>query len=190
MNGTSLAHPVRSPPGEREWAELSTALEGELFTDTATRLCYATDASIYEQIPLAVVCPEHAGDCVAAVEFCQRHSLPLIPRAAGTSLAGQCVGTGLVLDVMRNMDVLLEVDAASQRTRVQPGLVLQALNESLRPQGLCFPIDPSTAGCFTPQRTICHPSTWGPGSRAIRRQCCSSRSKMPTAEQLPNGQGC
>ncbi|MEW8627057.1 MAG: FAD-linked oxidase C-terminal domain-containing protein [Candidatus Thiodiazotropha sp.] len=161
MIRTRRTHPASSPPPGKDWSDLSDALDGKLFTDQATRLCYAEDASIYEQVPLAVVCPKHATDCVTTIEFCQRRSLSLIPRAAGTSLAGQCVGDGLVLDVTRYMDAVLEIDADARLARVQPGLVPQRLNEALQPHGLHFPIDPSTADRCT-LGGMAGNNAWGP----------------------------
>ncbi len=126
-------------------AELALNMDGEVCTDIATRMCYATDASIYQQLPLAVIYPKHGADCVSIVEFSQRHSLPIIPRAAGTSLAGQCVGSGLVVDVTRHMHAVLEIDQKGMRVRAQPGIIMQSLNDELKSHGLCIPVDPSTA---------------------------------------------
>jgi len=145
MNVSEQTQVIPPPLDENMRAELALTLEGEVFTDLATRMCYATDASIYQQLPLAVIYPKHGTDCVAIMEFSQRHSLPIIPRAAGTSLAGQCVGTGLVVDVTRHMHTILEVDQDSMRVRAQPGIIMQAMNEALKNHGLCVPVDPSTA---------------------------------------------
>ncbi len=135
----------RGPPVAPPWEELAGAIDGELLLDPASRALYATDASPYEVHPVAVARPRHAGDCVAIMRFARRHGVPLIPRGAGTSLAGQCVGTGLVLDTARHLCAVLDIDVEARRARVQPGAVLADLNDLLRPHGLVFPSDPSTA---------------------------------------------
>ncbi|WP_238985461.1 FAD-binding and (Fe-S)-binding domain-containing protein [Nitrosococcus halophilus] len=124
--------------------ELSKAIQGEVLTDRLSRMLYATDASPYQQLPLGVVRPHSVEDCVTLIGFANRHRIPLIPRAAGTSLAGQCVGEGLVVDVSRHLTKVLEIDAQGCQARVQPGVILDGLNEQLRPLGLMFAPDPST----------------------------------------------
>ncbi|QBQ56619.1 FAD-binding oxidoreductase [Nitrosococcus wardiae] len=125
--------------------ELSKAIQGEVLTDRLSRMLYATDASPYQQLPLGVVRPRSVEDCVVLIDFANRHRISLIPRAAGTSLAGQCVGEGLVVDVSRHLTKVLEIDVQGRRARVQPGVVLDGLNEQLRPSGLMFAPDPSTS---------------------------------------------
>jgi len=120
-------------------------LEGELRTDELHRRLYAQDASIYEQQPTGVAYPRDAGDLTALVETARRLDLSLIPRGGGTSLAGQCVGDGLVVDIGRHMDRILEVDEEEQWARVQPGVVLDDLNRALAGAGLMFGPDTSTA---------------------------------------------
>ncbi len=145
MNVSEQAKVTTPPLDEARQAELAAILEGEVFSDIATRMCYATDASIYQQLPLAVIYPKHGTDCAAIMEFSLRHSLPIIPRAAGTSLAGQCVGSGLVVDVTRHMNTILEIDQDGMRVRAQPGIIMQSMNEELKTHDLCVPLDPSTA---------------------------------------------
>jgi len=125
--------------------ELSDAIEGEVLTDLTHRRLYSTDASIYQQLPVGVVRPRHRADCEVIVRFAGEHGIPLIPRAAGTSLAGQCVGSGLVLDVSRYMTGIIEVDAPGRRARVQPGVILDDLNDQLAPHGLMFGPETSTS---------------------------------------------
>lgn len=127
------------------WEELRRAIDGELLSDPLSRMLYATDASIYEQMPAAVVWPRHREDCIAIVRFAGKHLIPLIPRAAGTSLAGQCVGAGLIVDVSRYMIKVLDEHCAGQLRRAQPGVVVQDLNDLIADTGRFFPIDPSTA---------------------------------------------
>ena len=82
--------------------DLSTRLEGELFTDETTRILYATDASAYREIPLAVAIPKSVDDLKRLIEFARENHSSLIPRTAGTSLAGQVVGNGIIVDVSKN----------------------------------------------------------------------------------------
>ncbi|HYE35184.1 FAD-binding and (Fe-S)-binding domain-containing protein [Methylocaldum sp.] len=128
---------------------LSRVLEGELLTDRLSRLLYATDASPHQKMPLAVARPRHRDDCAALMTFAARERLPLIPRAAGTSLAGQCVGDGLVIDFTRHMNRILSIDSERRRVRVQPGVIRDDLNDALRPLGLMFAPDPSTSNRCT-----------------------------------------
>jgi len=111
------------------WSDLASQIDGEILADPLTRMLYATDASPYEKLP--VVRPRHREDCIAIVLHAARHRIPLIPRAAGTSLAGQCVGEGLVVDVSRHMRGIVEIDVAAGRARVQPGVILEDLNDAL-----------------------------------------------------------
>ena len=103
------------------WSDLASRIDGEVLADPLTRMLYATDASPYEKLPLGVVRPRHREDCIAIVLHAARHRIPLIPRAAGTSLAGQCVGKGLVVDVSRHMRGIVEIDVATCRARVSRG---------------------------------------------------------------------
>jgi len=129
--------------------ELGGKIQGDLLSDRLSRMLYATDASPYQQLPLAIARPRHAQDCVTIMQWADRHRIPIIPRAAGTSLAGQCVGEGLVVDCSRYMNALLEIDAPRHRARVQPGLIRDELNDALRSHGLMFAPDPSTANRCT-----------------------------------------
>ncbi len=124
---------------------LSAQLDGELHHDTLLRTLYATDASIYRELPLAVAYPKHAQDIQALVAFAQTNRVSLIPRTAGTSLAGQCVGPGIVVDVSRYMNKILEVNVAERWVRVQPGVIRDELNAFLKPHGLFFGPITSTA---------------------------------------------
>ena len=112
--------------------ELGNTLEGDFFHDETTRILYATDASVYREIPLAVARPKNASDIRKLIHFAQQERLSLIPRTAGTSLAGQCVGSGIVVDVSKYMTKILEVNKEIFRVRVQPGVVLDELNAHLK----------------------------------------------------------
>jgi len=125
-------------------AELSQALADVRF-DRLTRLLYSTDASIYQMVPFGVACPRDADEVIAAVEICCRHGVPILPRGAGSSLAGQSVGHALVLDFSRYMDALLDLDPEARQVEVQPGMVLGRLNRRLAPYGLIYGPDPASA---------------------------------------------
>ncbi|RMG69801.1 MAG: FAD-binding oxidoreductase [Bacteroidetes bacterium] len=109
------------------------------------RALYATDASVYRELPLAVAHPRHADDLRQLIHFARQTGSSLIPRTAGTSLAGQCVGPGIVVDVSRHLTGILEVNAAEGWVRVQPGVIRNDLNQYLRPHGLFFGPNTSTA---------------------------------------------
>jgi FAD/FMN-containing dehydrogenase/Fe-S oxidoreductase len=126
-------------------AEMDRRVDGELRTDSYSRVLYSTDASIYRAEPFGVLIPRTVEDVHAAVEIAAAHGVPLLPRASGTSLAGQAVNEALVIDMTRHLDRVLEVDTERRRVRVQPGLVLDELNEYLRPTGLQFGPDPASS---------------------------------------------
>ena len=121
----------------------------DVLIDRPSRLLYATDASLYEMEPVAVVFPRTPADAAAAVEVARAHGVPVLPRGGGTSLAGQGVNHAVVLDFTRHMNAVLEIDADRRLARVQPGLVLSELNKAARRYGLHYPIDPSTANRAT-----------------------------------------
>ena len=120
-------------------------LEGEVYSDLARRIMYSTDASDYKEKPHAIVYPQHEGDIIELVRFAREKAVTLIPRAAGTSLAGQVVGNGIVVDVSRHMTKILEVNQKEQWVRVQPGVILDELNIYLRKYGLFFGPETSTS---------------------------------------------
>jgi len=109
------------------------------------RSMYATDASVYRELPLAVAYPKDESDIKKLIEFALREKISLIPRAAGTSLAGQCVGNGIVVDVSRHMNRIVEVNEKEKWVRVQPGVIRDELNNFLKPYGLFFGPNTSTA---------------------------------------------
>lgn len=126
-------------------AHLKERLEGEVFTDTTQRLLYATDASAYREMPMGVVRPKSPSDIATLIAFANEHNIPLIPRTAGTSLAGQVVGSGLVVDVSRYMTRILEINQAEHWVRVEPGVILDELNKTVEPLGLFFGPETSTS---------------------------------------------
>lgn len=121
------------------------SLEGTLQYDELTRSLYATDASVYRKLPLAVVFPKSTDDIVRLIQYATAHKIGLIPRTAGTSLAGQCVGDGIVVDVSRHFTQILSLDTDKQQVRVQPGVIRDELNQFLLPHGLFFGPNTSTA---------------------------------------------
>ena len=124
-------------------------LRGEVRFDALMRGLYATDASIYQVEPLGVVIPRDAQDVEAALAACRDASVAVLPRGGGTSQCGQTVGRAVVVDVSKHLRELVALDVGARRVRVQPGLVLDHLNQALKPHGLFFPVDPSTANRAT-----------------------------------------
>ena len=124
---------------------LAASLEGTLYTDETIRILYATDASAYSEMPLAVAIPASIVDLKQLIAFADRERTSLIPRTAGTSLAGQVVGNGIVVDVSKHFNEILEVDTAERWVRVQPGVVRDELNIHLKKYGLFFGPETSTA---------------------------------------------
>ena len=124
---------------------LSKTLSGELFYDGLIKSIYATDASVFRMLPLAVAYPKNKEDIKLLIEFSKTHQTSLIPRTAGTSLAGQCVGEGIVVDVSKYFTKILDVNEKAQTVSVQPGVVRDALNSYLKPFGLWFSPNTSTS---------------------------------------------
>jgi len=125
--------------------KLAEQLQGELHYDHAMRTLYATDASAYQEMPLAVAVPETEADIATLVRFANRYRTSLIPRAAGTSLAGQVVGNGIVVDISQKFTEILEVDLHERWVRVQPGVIRDDLNKYLEKYELFFGPETSTA---------------------------------------------
>jgi FAD/FMN-containing dehydrogenase/Fe-S oxidoreductase len=136
---------MEEPLTEVLLVELQQQLKGTVITDTTSRILFSTDASAYAERPLGVVFPKDARDVELIVRFCYEHAIPLIPRAAGTSLAGQVVGHGLVVDVSRYMTRILEFNKEERWVKVQPGVVLDELNLFLEKDGLFFGPETSTS---------------------------------------------
>jgi hypothetical protein len=131
-------------PSLSDFQRLSAELEGVLHFDATMRRLYATDASVYREMPQAVALPKSEGDICKLIRFAREHGTSLIPRAAGTSLAGQVVGAGIVVDVSRHLTRILEIDPVRRRVLVQPGVVRNELNLALAPHGLFFAPETST----------------------------------------------
>ncbi len=131
-------------PSEAAWNALAKKLEGELRRDDTSRTLYATDASVFREVPTAVAYPRSAEDLAALTGFAREEKTPLVVRGAGTSLAGQVVGRGLIVDCSRFLHRVLEVDPVARTARVQPGLVRNDLNFHLAPHRLYFAPETST----------------------------------------------
>ena len=125
--------------------KLAKELQGELFYDKTIRTLYATDASAYRELPLAVAIPQSENDIKRLIQFASAEGTSLIPRTAGTSLAGQVVGNGIVVDVSKHFTQILELNKAEGWVRVQPGVIRDELNLFLKPHGLFFGPETSTA---------------------------------------------
>ncbi|MEI7735059.1 MAG: FAD-linked oxidase C-terminal domain-containing protein [Ferruginibacter sp.] len=125
--------------------QLGKQLQGDLFFDTTMRTLYATDASAYREMPLAVAIPKNTDDIKKLIAFAHQHKTSLIPRTAGTSLAGQVVGNGIVVDVSKYFTGILEMNVDENWVRVQPGVIRDELNMFLNPHGLFFGPETSTA---------------------------------------------
>lgn len=132
-------------PANSALTQLAARLEGELHHDALMRQLYATDASEYQEMPLAVAFPKTDADVRELLLFARAHGVGFIPRAAGTSLAGQVVGAGLVVDLGRHMNAILAIDPERRRVRVQPGVVRNNLNLALAPHKLLFGPETATA---------------------------------------------
>ncbi|HEV7348438.1 FAD-binding and (Fe-S)-binding domain-containing protein [Telluribacter sp.] len=151
---------------------LRSAFEGELYYDDSTlhaaqRHLYATDASVYQELPLAVALPRTVEDIRRLIHFAQKQKVTLIPRAAGTSLAGQVVGKGIVVDISKYFGEILEINPEEKWVRVQPGVIRDDLNKYLAPHGLLFGPETSTAnramigGMVGNNSCGLHSITWG-----------------------------
>src|SRR5436190_22145922 len=124
--------------------ELERTVRGEVRFDRGSRALYATDGSNYRQIPIGLVVPRDADDVKAAVAACRKYGAPVLPRGAGTSLAGQCCNVAVVLDFTKYMNQILEIDPSGRFARVQPGVVLDSLRNRAESYQLTFAPDPST----------------------------------------------
>jgi len=147
-------------------ADMRAAIDGEVRFDEYARVLYATDGSVYQARPAGVVFPTDVADVRAALRVAVDHGVPVLPRGAGSSLAGQAVGPGcVVLDCSRHMDALVDVDPEAQRATVQPGIVQDHLETELAEYGLKFAPDPASSGRATIGGSIGNNST---GAHSVR----------------------
>jgi FAD/FMN-containing dehydrogenase/Fe-S oxidoreductase len=130
---------------QQYFTKLEKQIEGDVFTSYKWRLMYATDASAYREVPLAVCRPKNTSDLKIIIAFAKENNINLIPRTAGTSLAGQVVGDGLVVDVSKYMTQILEINAKEKWVKVEPGVILDELNKELAKHKLFFGPETSTS---------------------------------------------
>ena len=123
--------------------------QAELLFDAASRGRYATDASIYQIMPVGVLVPRTPADVATALAVAAELKVPVLPRGGGTSQCGQTTGAALVIDCSKHLRGLLDLDVEGQRATVEPGLVLDHLNAQLKGHGLWFPVDVSTSAQAT-----------------------------------------
>ncbi|MGH3911490.1 MAG: FAD-binding and (Fe-S)-binding domain-containing protein, partial [Pseudonocardiaceae bacterium] len=154
-------------------AALRAAVDGEVSTDAGTRALYATDASNYRVAPRGVVLPRCAEDVAAVVALCREQAVPLTARGGGTSVAGNAIGPGVVLDFSRHLDAVLDLDPSTRLARVQPGVVLDALQAAAAPHHLRFGPDPSThsratlGGMIGNNACGTHSVAWGTTAQSV-----------------------
>ncbi|MEU5676868.1 FAD-binding and (Fe-S)-binding domain-containing protein [Streptomyces rochei] len=155
-------------------AALRRAVGGEVGFDVTSRALTTMDASNYRRVPLGVVAPRDADDVAAVLEVCRAHGTPVVARGGGTSIAGQATGTGVVLDFTRHMNRLIDLDPGTRTAVVQPGLVLDRLQEAAAPHGLRFGPDPSThsrctlGGMIGNNSCGSHSVAWGTTADSVR----------------------
>ena len=128
---------------------LKTDLSGEVLFDRFSRGRYATDASHYQIMPVGVVAPRTIEEANRAIEIAREEGVPITPRGGGTSQCGQTINTSLIVDCSKYLDNIIELDVPGRRCVVEPGIVLDELNRRLKPHGLWFPVDISTASRAT-----------------------------------------
>ncbi|QUW81270.1 FAD-binding oxidoreductase [Streptomyces mirabilis] len=155
-------------------AALAAEMRGEVAFDVTARALTTMDASNYRRVPLGVVRPRDADDVAAALSVCRAHGVPVVPRGGGTSIAGQATGTGVVLDLTRHMNRIVALDPEARTAVVQPGVVLDRLQEAAAPHGLRFGPDPSThsrctlGGMIGNNSCGSHSVAWGTTADSVR----------------------
>jgi FAD/FMN-containing dehydrogenase/Fe-S oxidoreductase len=130
---------------KKELTLFAQLFEGEFYFDELHKLLYSTDASVYRKLPLAVAFPKSEDAIKQLILFAAKNNTSLIPRTAGTSLAGQCVGEGIVVDVSKHFTKIISIDAENQTVTVQPGVIRDELNVALKPFSLFFGPNTSTS---------------------------------------------
>lgn len=130
-------------------ARLASETRGEVLFSAADRGRYATDASIYQVMPIGVFVPRSAPDVKTALDICRDMGVPIAPRGGGTSQCGQTVGAGLVIDYAKHIRQIIDIDVENRRAEVEPGIVLDHLNAALKKHGLWYPVDVSTSAQAT-----------------------------------------
>ena len=130
---------------EKKLKIIEDQLTGSILYDDLHKALYATDASVYRKIPLAVAYPKNTKDLQLLIEFAKSNKISLIPRTAGTSLAGQCVGEGIIVDVSKHFTNIIAFDEINKTITVEPGVIRDELNLFLKPFGLFFGPNTSTS---------------------------------------------
>lgn len=130
---------------EKRLRDFKKIFNGEFYIDSLHTSLYATDASVYRRIPLAVAYPKNERGIIQLISFAETNNISLIPRTAGTSLAGQCVGDGIVVDVSKHLTKILSVNTEEKTVTLQPGVIRDELNSFLKPYGLFFGPNTSTS---------------------------------------------
>ncbi|HET9468453.1 MAG TPA: FAD-binding and (Fe-S)-binding domain-containing protein [Vicinamibacterales bacterium] len=123
---------------------LKQTVRGEVRFDAGSRALYATDSSNYRQVPIGLVIPQDEADVVATIKACREHGAPILPRGAGTSLAGQCCNVAVIMDFSKFLNRIITLDPASKVARVQPGIVLDRVRDAAEVHHLTFAPDPAT----------------------------------------------
>ncbi len=126
-------------------AKLKNSITGEVKTDSVTRVLYSTDASIHKIVPMGVVFPRNTDELISVVKLANQYNIPLIPRGSGSSLAGQAIGSGLIIDCSRYINRLVDINREEQTAIVEPGLILDDLNREARKYSLRFGPDPASS---------------------------------------------
>ena len=144
---------------------LKNSIEGETLFDTFSKGLYSTDASIYQIEPIGVILPKDVNDVVSTLQIASQHDTSVTPRGAGTSQSGQSIGPGIIVDTSKSLNEIGEIDYETKRIKVQPGVVLDHLNQFLKPHGLFFPVDVATSSRATIGGMTANNSA---GSRSIK----------------------
>ena len=156
-------------------ADLEHALGSSVDFCAQAKALYATDASNYRQVPLGLVFPRSRNEVVETVRICREHGAPILSRGGGTSLAGQGCNVAVCIDFSRHLNRVIEIDAATQTARVEPGCILDHLQEAARPHGLMFGPDPAThdhntlGGMIGNDSCGVHSVKWGRTADNVRR---------------------
>jgi len=148
-------------------ADLARVIRGDVYDDIVHRAAYATDASIYQILPACIVAPQTASDIVAAVRYANANKIPVVARGAGSGVAGESLTTGIVFDITRYMNKVLDIEKDGSLVTCEPGVVLDELNQQLAPFGRIIGPDPSTSdratvgGCVANNATGAHSLRYG-----------------------------
>lgn len=181
---------MASSPPEALERRLRKAVKGEIAFDAFSRGRYATDASIYQIMPVGVLVPDTVDDAIAAVALAREEKVTVLPRGGGTSQCGQTVNTSLVVDCSKKLTRILDLDVPGRQVRVEPGIVLDDLNRQLKKHGLWFPVDVSTASRATIGGMTANNSCGGRSLRygAMRDNVIAVEAAMATGERRWFGQ--